>query len=148
MKDIRIDGRMQRVFVLKETADRVVYIPVKVLHRVDYQRLIDIEAAAAGRMLDRMSETTLDNGINALVMYDKLIQVMEVSSNARLRKPDEPLEKTAPVAQVFLNNQQLPAAPAPQAYAPVAPAAVAAPVAEAVKPRGKPGPKPKPKPAP
>ena len=99
MKDVRIDGRLTRVFVLKESDDRLVYIPLKVLHRVDYDRLVAIENAVKGRsmsMLERMSEVKLDNGRNALTQYDNLIQVMNKTvvdgriAGERLRKPGEP----------------------------------------------------------
>ena len=97
MQDIRVDGRTQRVFVLKESDERIVYIPIKSLHRVDYDRLLDIEKASApGKMLDLMLKTTLNNGRNALVQYDSIIQVMfktDEKNGVRLRKPTESLEK-------------------------------------------------------
>lgn len=127
MKDIRIDNRMQRVFILKETDDRIVYIPVKALLRIDYDRLLKIEKDGK-EMLDTMSKATLDNGINALVQYDNLIQVMMKTKEGvgqRLRKPDEPEAKvTAPVAQV--QTVQV--------------------VQQEVQERRKPGPRPKPRP--
>jgi len=96
VKDIRIDGRMQRVFILKETETRVVYIPVKSLHRVDYERLKDLESRAdAGKLLELMQKTTLGNGMNALVQFDNLIQVADLSGanvGSRIRKPSETLD--------------------------------------------------------
>lgn len=112
MKDIRIDNRSARVFVLKETDDRIVYIPLKVLHRVDYDRLLKIEQEAGDKMLERMSETVLDNGRNALVQYDGLIQVMKKNSETtgeRLKKPEESIKDIAPPLVVV---QQATAAPA------------------------------------
>ncbi len=107
MKDIRINGRNQRVFVLKETDERVVYIPVKALHHVDYIRLKDIEAKG-GVMLDRMSETTLDNGRNALVQYDDLIQVLVKTgknTGERLLKPDEAIPEAPVLTQVLVETK-------------------------------------------
>lgn len=93
MKDIRIDGRLARVFILKEDANSLVYIPVKALFRVDYDRLTEIEERG-GEMLKEMQRTTLDNGINALKQYDKIIQVLKYSSSdkkvgTRYPKPEE-----------------------------------------------------------
>lgn len=89
MKDLRIDGRLQRVFVLQETESRVVYIPLKALNRVDYDRLVDIEKRG-GDMLKEMSRTTLDNGRNALDLYDEIIQIADLGTNIeRIRKPEE-----------------------------------------------------------
>ena len=92
MKDFRINGRLTRVFVLKETKDRLVYISLKNIIRVDYDVLVGIEAAAARSkidMLDYMTDYKLPNGMNALVVYDKVIQVMNKEDGSRLRKPDE-----------------------------------------------------------
>ncbi len=92
MRTLRIDGKMQMVFVLKETDESIVYITVKSLSRVDYERLLDIEKQG-GEMLAEMRKTKLANGRNALALYDNLIQVMKFSGNGqgvRIRKPDEP----------------------------------------------------------
>lgn len=92
MKDVRINNRMQRVFVLKETKDRMVYIPIKSLHIVDYHRLLEIEKLHGDKMLEGMKKSRLDNGINALVQYDNLIQVMEKNGERegiRITKPEE-----------------------------------------------------------
>jgi len=95
VKDIRIDGKFQRVFVLKEEDNRIVYIPVKALHRVDYDRLVDIENKAKDKndLLDNLKETTLSNGRNALVQFDSIIQVANVDPEkpvgSRLKKPNE-----------------------------------------------------------
>lgn len=94
MQDIRVNGRLQRVFVLKQTEDRVVYIPVKTLHRVDYDRLNKMEASKPNNLplLDFMSKQKLDNGRLALVQFDKLIQVATLKDDGdavRLTKPDE-----------------------------------------------------------
>jgi hypothetical protein len=92
MKNIKIDGRMTPVFVLKETDNRIVYIPVNHLHRVDYDRLKDIEKAGGNDMLAQMRRTKLSNGMNSLAAYDKVIQVADKANGnnvARLKKPDE-----------------------------------------------------------
>lgn len=93
MKDVRINNRINRVFVLKETDERLVYIPIKSLHRVDYERLRKIEAEAGeGNMLDAMVNLNADNGLNSLVMYDSLIQVLVKTTDKggdRLLKPGE-----------------------------------------------------------
>ena len=96
MKDIRVNGRLQRVFVLQENEKRIVYIPVKTLHRVDYDRLKKMEESKPANLplLDFMSKQKLDNGRLALVQFDALIQVANVGENGdstRLVKPDERL---------------------------------------------------------
>lgn len=138
MKDIRVDGRLQRVFVLKENDDALVYIPLTSLFRIDYERLLDIEAQG-GEMLKVMQRTVLDNGINALAQYDKVIQVMKYGSSkkegTRRRKPDEEL-LNADAAEAVVKAEQ-----AEQAKSREAEAELKSPEPE--KPaRRKPGPKP------
>lgn len=94
MRDFTIDGKLQRVFVLAESSERVVYIPVKALSETDYLRLIDIEKANPKDMLSQMEKTTLDNGRNSLAVYDSLIQVLvkdgkSEKAGKRLSKPEE-----------------------------------------------------------
>lgn len=94
MKDIRIDGRWQRVFVLRETDDRVVYIPIKSLHRVDYDRLVKAEKdrPKSGDLMEYLRKIKFDNGRNALAQLDNLVQVCNKSDEkvaSRLQKSDE-----------------------------------------------------------
>lgn len=92
MKVINIDGKPNKVFVLKETKDSLVYIPVKALFRVDYERLVELEKQG-GELLKVMQKTTLDNGRNALVQYDNVIQVLRYKNGSeagtRLKRPEE-----------------------------------------------------------
>lgn len=76
MKDFRIDGKMKRVFSLKETKDRVVFIPLESLTRKDYDRLTEAEEkAGAAELLTELRNTTADNGRNLLALVDNLIEV-------------------------------------------------------------------------
>lgn len=95
MKNLIIDGRIQRVFVLLETDERIVYIPLNGIHRVDYRRLLDIEEKAGDKndMLEIMKNYTIpENNRNALVQFEGIIQVMKKNDNnkgERVKKPDE-----------------------------------------------------------
>lgn len=98
MEDLRINNKLQRVFVLKRSEESVVYIPVKALTRVDYDRLVGIEKKG-GEMLAQMRKETLDNGRNALALYDRVIQVLRLKDDktgTRLPKPDEPQASIQP----------------------------------------------------
>lgn len=93
MKNIRISGKMKKVFVLRENEGNLVYIPLDSIQRVDYDRLLDIESRG-GDMLNEMRKTKLDNGMNALAVYDDIIQVMHYAdqkqpAGVRIPKPDE-----------------------------------------------------------
>lgn len=76
MKVIKVKGKPTQGFVLKETDESIVFIPVKYLHRVDYERLKEIETKNPKDMLGELKKTKLSNGINALVQYDKSIIVV------------------------------------------------------------------------
>lgn len=94
MKVVKIDGRSVKVFVLQENDESLAYIPVNAIAEVDYKRLTEIEKKG-GEMLREMSRTTLDNGRNALVQYDNVIQIMRYTDKRkglgkRVRKPGEP----------------------------------------------------------
>lgn len=102
MSDIRIDGRLQRVFVLTQTDERILYIPLKSLHRVDYEQLTKISKEFGNGMLEGMRKTTLNNGRNALTQYDQMIQVSIIqkrtpkeTTGKRIKKPEEVMVEVA-----------------------------------------------------
>lgn len=87
MKTIEVDNKVwkgdkqivqtqkKRVFVLREDEKSIVYIPVKALMRVDYERIVDIAKKADGDLLTALRDTRLENGMNALVLYENSISV-------------------------------------------------------------------------
>lgn len=131
MKVLKIDGRTAKVFVLKETEDSIVYIPVKSLFRVDYEILNDLESRG-GELLKTLANEKLPNGRNGLVQYDNLIQVARYSDDTkqlshRVRRPDEVFGLASGEQTVITKTE----APQPKEEEPKKPA------------RRKPGPKPK-----
>lgn len=83
--------RSVRTFVLKDGTHAMIHIPVeKVMNAIDYKRLKNIEAKG-GEMLTKMRDTTLSNGMNALSLYDELIEIYD--------KPEEQLSKNDTQAQ-------------------------------------------------
>lgn len=93
MRVIKVNGKAEQVFVLKETEEKILYIPIKYLHRVDYDRLIEIEKSGPKEMLEAMKKTKLSNGRNALVQYDNYIQVIsrkEAEGQPKARGPGRP----------------------------------------------------------
>lgn len=95
MRDLVINNRTQRVFVISESDTRIVYIPVKACDRIDYEELKKIEAntVAGSDMLRTMKKHRLPNNRNALVQYQNIFQVMTKSGEregTRLKRPDEP----------------------------------------------------------
>lgn len=134
MKTLRIDGRLQKVFVLRETDDRLVYIPVKACFLIDYKKLLELENRG-GDILKHMSNETLSNGRNMLVTMDSLIEVMHKKTDQdgdRLRKPEEAMIDLSMGEKSKDKDTQ--------------PKQAEEPKTEEKPPRRKPGPKPKKKP--
>jgi hypothetical protein len=107
-KDIRIDGRLHRVFVLTENKDRLLYIPLKNLTKVHYDQLTKISESNPTQMLEEMRKTTLQNGRNALATFDSIIQVLVKESDTegtRLPKPEEAIGKVQ--QQTAVREQQV-----------------------------------------
>jgi hypothetical protein len=106
MKTIRIDNKLQRVFVLRENKNRMIYIPVKSLHRVDYERMKEIEAKkTSDDLLTVMGDVKLSNGINALVQFDNLICVAVIDENSEGHKILKPGEKAIKAISAETNNR-------------------------------------------
>ena len=95
MKDIVLEGVPERVFPLRETEQCIVYIPLRKLLPVDYQRLLHFERTSRDEdLLKTMRDNELDNGQNALVQYSSLIEVLYKQPPRSLYKdrnvPDSP----------------------------------------------------------
>lgn len=143
MKDYRIDGKMQRVFILAESPERVAYISLKTLNRIDYNRLNEISIKNPKNMLEEMRTTTLENGQNALTLYDNIIQVSVLGTGdtaTRMKKSDEggkSVNDNESIAEPASNPSDDAPAPAPKTEQKAPPK----------PPRRRPGPKPGQKPA-
>lgn len=70
-----VGPRRIKVVVLNETDKAVVYIPLKAMTRVDYNRLQEIYNNAELDMLTTLRDHKLDNGRNALIVYKNIIGV-------------------------------------------------------------------------
>lgn len=121
MEDIRVNNKLQRVFVLRKTDDSIVYIPLTSLTYVDYKRLLDVEAQG-GEMLTQMRKETFDNGRNALALYDNVIEVVRLTDKKkgvgkRVLKPGETAPTPEPEQPVAQTTEQ----PNPQTQKKAAP---------------------------
>lgn len=103
LKRFKIDNRMQEVFVLRQSDTRIVYVPVKSMHRVDYERFKEMSEQKPPRvdLLDYMSKTKLKNGVNALVQYDNIIHVANINKEVGTR-----IKKTEEIIGSFEHNVQ------------------------------------------
>lgn len=81
MKEMKINGRNQLCFLVKRGEKKDVVIPIDSLVRVDYKRISEMEAQG-GELMRVMRDTTLDNGVNALVMYKDLLVVVDRAAPA------------------------------------------------------------------
>ncbi len=79
MKDMKIDGRTERCFILKDDAAATIVIPISKLMPVDFRRLRDIENKG-GEMMQQMRDANLDNGRNAIKQYEPLFVIVRKES--------------------------------------------------------------------
>lgn len=93
VRDLKIDGRLQRVLILTESDERILYIPIKLPSRVDYEAFkeIDKQTPTGGDMLNTMQKFKLENGRLAIIQYEKLMQVAvkEQGKASRIPRPEE-----------------------------------------------------------
>lgn len=92
LKDITIEtqaGKQRaKVIILNETDNALVYIPLKALSRIDYNRFKEIHEKSELDLLTTMRDEKLDNGRNALVVYKNVISVQ----NKEQPKEEEPVK--------------------------------------------------------
>ena len=93
-----IQTQKKRVFVLREDEKTIVYIPVKALMRVDYDRIVDIAKKADGDLLTALRDTRLDNGMNALVLYENSISV-KTKEDPKPEPAPQPTQETVQETQ-------------------------------------------------
>lgn len=78
IKDIRVKTlngvRLTKVLVLRETDKGIVYIPLNGIDRQDYDRFLDIGSRADGDLLEALRDERLNNGRNALVVYQDILR--------------------------------------------------------------------------
>jgi hypothetical protein len=86
---VKIDEVMQEVLVMKEdhTNGDIYFIKVQHLDRIDKERMIKIlkrRDAANYELWDLLSQVTLPNGQNALVLYHQLVRVLHRNGKVSL----------------------------------------------------------------
>ena len=87
MIEVEIDGLKRYCFLVKRGEVNNIVIPLDALLHVDYKRLQEMEAQG-GELMKALRDTKLDNGLNALMVYQHLFKVVPVK-----RKP-EPVKLT------------------------------------------------------
>lgn len=100
-KIITIGKKRAQAFVLKETEEAIVYIPLKSLHLEDYKRLLDMTNRTKIDLLTTMRDTRLDNGRNALVTYQNIIETYT------FKKDKSEVEVQATSGDVTLKGDQV-----------------------------------------
>lgn len=76
--------RKVKAFILKETEDFYVYIPLRHIMKQDYIRFLDMMKNHDGDLLEAMRDTKLENGLYAILVYDALIQTQAKAEVERL----------------------------------------------------------------
>lgn len=77
MVEVEYNSKRILSFLIKRGDKNLIVIPIEGLLPVDYRRLSDIEAQG-GEMMRVMRDTILDNGKNALAMYEPLFKIVAI----------------------------------------------------------------------
>lgn len=96
MKEFDIKGKRKLCFVVKSGALNDIVVPYESLATIDLKRFMDMEKQG-GDLMRVMRDTTLDNGVNALIMYEGLLQTVPVKKTIIDGKVDDS-PAVAPVA--------------------------------------------------
>lgn len=93
-----------KVIILNETDKALVYIPLKALSRIDYNRFKEMHAKSELDLLTTMRDEKLDNGRNALVVYKNVIGVQ----NKEQPKAEDPVKTEEPKAETQGQEEEKP----------------------------------------
>lgn len=75
MIEMTLNGERKLVFVVNDGEAAMVVLPIEKLSKVDLKRIYAMDQKQE-KLLDVMRETVLDNGANALGMYNGLFEVV------------------------------------------------------------------------
>lgn len=81
MKEYMINGKKRICFLVKKGEANDIVVDFDSLSRIDQKRFFEMESHG-GELMRVMRDTTLDNGVNALVMYKDLFRIIEVPKKA------------------------------------------------------------------
>ena len=89
-----VRGRDRLCFVLSKGDVNHIVIPVDALAPIDYQRIKAMESKG-GHLMQIMRDTTVDNGRNALELYDSIIEyVPNPDAKKEVKEKEVLVEKT------------------------------------------------------
>lgn len=87
MVEVEYNGKRVLSFLVKRGDKNLIVIPIDGLLPVDYKRLSQLEAQG-GELMRVMRDTILDNGKNALAMYEPLFKIVAIKE----KKVDVPVD--------------------------------------------------------
>ena len=88
MVEIELNGKKEFAYLVKKGEVNNIVLPFNRLSLIDYKRIKAI-AARSGEFMTNLRETTLDNGVNALVLYSGLFISIPVDVPAE-KQPEAP----------------------------------------------------------
>lgn len=72
LKEFNVKSENQLCFLVKEGEVNDIVLPIKYLQPVDYRRITKMEEVG-GELMKVMRDTTLENGVNALIQFQHLL---------------------------------------------------------------------------
>lgn len=77
MIEVEIEGKRKLCFLIRKGEKNYIVIPIDGMLSIDYKRISDMESQG-GDLMRVMRDTTLDNGKNALSLYQDTFKVVPI----------------------------------------------------------------------
>ena len=81
MVEVEYNGKKVLSFLVRRGDKNLIIIPIDGLLPIDYRRLSNLEAQG-GEMMRVMRDTILENGKNALAMYEPLFKIVPIKEKS------------------------------------------------------------------
>lgn len=92
MQEFQIGNTKKLCFVVKKGEVKNIVVPYDSLADIDLKRFFDMEKQG-GELMRVMRDTTLDNGVNALVMYADMLIDVDVPVKAKPAETKQPAKE-------------------------------------------------------
>lgn len=93
MQEFKIGEAKKLCFLVKKGTAKNIVVPFDSLADIDKKRFFDMEKQG-GELMRVMRDTTLDNGVNALVMYADLLVDVDVPKATKVTEAPTKEEET------------------------------------------------------
>jgi len=107
MQEFQIGKNKKLCFLVKKGTAKNIVVPYEGLADIDLKRFMDMEKQG-GELMRVMRDTTLDNGVNALVMYADMLVDVDVPAPKKVAVAVEKEGSDKPVAKPKAKRKSTP----------------------------------------